>query len=182
MDRPQITPEMRARALTIPNNWLHVVDPTRDTSAGIPADAVIGRYLVDCRGQVTDQYVANPRFQAREPLNELEAAMRLVHSGQATEDELLTAVLAAELILPADPTRPPRQHVVLRGPIVDAFTCAEALPKDWPPHWQRFTGVELAVVLDRLGAPVRLHLSDSADLRFEISSTRLVDALRGAVV
>jgi hypothetical protein len=180
MDRPQITPEMRTRALAIPNNWLHVVDPTRDTAAGIPADAVIGRYLVDGRGQITDQYVPNPRFQP--PLNELEAAMRLVHSGQTDQEDVLTAVLAAELILPADPTKPPRRHVVMRGQVVDAFTSPEALPKDWPPHWHRFTGVELAVVLDRLGEPVLLSLVDSTDLRFGISTKLLVDALRGVLV
>ncbi|MEO6082875.1 MAG: hypothetical protein ABIQ18_07195 [Umezawaea sp.] len=116
--RPPITPEMRSRALTLPNNWLHVVDPTRDTSQGIPAD----------------------------------------------------------------PKKAPRQHVVLRREggeqVLDAFASPEALPRDWPPHWHRFTGVELAVVLDRLGEPVRLRLAESSDVRFDIRSDALVDALR----
>jgi hypothetical protein len=177
--RPPITPEMRSRALTMPNNWLHVVDPTRDTSRGIPADAVVGRYLVDAHGRITDQYVPNPRFVPREPVNELEAVMRL-----GSPADVLAAVLGAELILPADPKKAPRQHVVLRREggeqVLDAFASPEALPRDWPPHWQRFTGVELAVVVDRLGEPVRLRLAESSDVRFDIRSEALVDALRTA--
>ncbi|ONI90208.1 hypothetical protein ALI22I_12855 [Saccharothrix sp. ALI-22-I] len=49
------------------------------------------------------------------------------------------------------------------------------------PHWHRFTGVGLAVVLDRLGEPVRLNLADSSHRSFDIAATGLVDALRGVV-
>lgn len=177
--RPPITPEMRARASTMPNNWLHVVDPARDTSRGTPADAVVGRYLVDAHGRITDQYVPNPRFVPREPVNELEAVMRF-----GTPADVLTAVLGADLILPADPAKAPRRHVVLRRDggeqVLDAFASPEALPRDWPPHWHRFTGVELAVVVDRLGEPVRLRLAESSDVRLDIRSDALVDALRTA--
>jgi hypothetical protein len=175
--RPPVTPELRARASTMPNNWLHVVDPSRDPSSG---EAVIGRYLVDARGRITDQYVANPRYQQREPANELEAVLR-----HGEPDDVLAAILGAELILPADPTKTARQHVVFRrdaqGQVVDAFTSPEALPKDWPPHWHRFTGVELAVVVDRLGEPVRLRLADSSRTTLEFRFDVLVGALTTAV-
>jgi hypothetical protein len=178
--RPPITPEMRRRALTMPNNWLHVVDPDGDVSR---SEAVLGRYLVDAQGQITDQYVPNPRY--RPVGNDLETTMRLLAAGQTGNEDLLVAVLAAELILPADPTRPPRQHVVFRkgadGQVIDVFASSRALPHDWPPHWHRFTGVELAVLLDRLGEPVRLHLYGSPELQFAIEGEVLVDALRGAV-
>lgn len=277
MNRPPITPEMRARARKTPNAWLHVVDPNHRTSTAIPpAEAVVGRYLVDSRGEITDQYVPNPRYlpippppahpatrppaatatppahtrlaapsrvvggppvpahgaasagaavagpaapahlaasprpappqaaappatapgatapgttapatdqQAAdpEPANELEAVLRLAHQGELDQDDLLAAVLAAELVLPADPVRPPRGHLVTRGAVVDAFASPKALPGDWPPRWHRFTGVELAVVFDRLGEPLRLNLADSSGLAWEIASDALVRALRSAV-
>jgi hypothetical protein len=274
MNRPPITPEMRARARTTPNAWLHVVDPNHGASTTIPpAEAVIGRYLVDGRGEITDQYVPNPRYRpiptppparpatrppaaaasrpalagspapARlaapipaasagspapahlaaptgavpaalpapaapspsraptppaaapgataptadqsaadvEPANELEAVLRLAHQGELAQDDLLEAVLAAELVLPADPARPPRGHLVTRGAVVDAFASPKALPGDWPPRWHRFTGVELAVVFDRIGEPLRLNLGDSSGLSWEIASDALVGALRSAV-
>ena len=217
MNRPPITPEMRARARTTPNAWLHVVDPNRAVPTAVPpADAVVGRYLVDGRGEITDQYVPNPRFrplpprpaapassapaaatpvatapagstaapaipEAARPANELEAVLRLAHEGQVPREELLSAVLAAELVLPADPARPPRNHLVTRGAVVDAFASSAALPGDWPPHWHRLTGVELAVVFDRLGEPLRLNLGDSSGLSWEIASDALVGALRSAV-
>ncbi|WP_141982390.1 hypothetical protein [Saccharothrix saharensis] len=221
---------MRARARTTPNAWLHVVDPDHRVSTAVPpAEAVIGRYLVDHRGEITDQYVPNPRYRpappppahpatrppvaagapprvpappaaapgatARaadrsaadrsaadvEPANELEAVLRLVHQGELGRNDLLAAVLAAELVLPADPARPSRGHLVTRGAVVDAFASPKALPGDWPPRWHLFTGVELAVVFDRLGEPLRLNLGDSAGLSWEITSDALVTALRGTV-
>ncbi|MCE6994844.1 hypothetical protein LZG04_08510 [Saccharothrix sp. S26] len=316
MNRPPITPEMRARARTTPNAWLHVVDPNHRVSTAIPpAESVIGRYLVDGRGEITDQYVPNPRYRpiptppplahratrppaaaagqpaptrpaappaaapppaaaARpaaptpaaptpavpagsraptgnavagspghaapapgavaagppppahlaassgvvagnpsahvapspspassgaaqpsatapratdrpaadvEPANELEAVLRLAHQGELDRDDLLAAVLAADLVLPADPARPPRGHLVTRGPVVDAFASPKALPGDWPPRWHRFTGVELAVLFDRLGEPLWLNLGDSSGRSWEITSDALVAALRGAV-
>jgi hypothetical protein len=111
----------------------------------------------------------------------LEAVLRLVHQGELGRDDLLAAVLAAELVLPADPSRPSRGHLVTRGAVVDAFASPKALPGDWPPRWHRVTGVELAVVFDRLGEPLRLNLGDSAGLSWEITSDALVTALRGTV-
>lgn len=114
MVKPLITREMRERARRAPNSWLHVVDPAHD---GASTEAVVGRYLVDARGEITDQYVPNPRYQAHEITfdNDLESVMYLVRRGYADKRELVDAVLAAELVLPADPVREPRRHLVMRG-------------------------------------------------------------------
>lgn len=177
MIKPLITREMRERARRAPNNWLHVVDPAYD---GVPAEAVIGRYLVDQRGEITDQYVPNPRYRPREITfeSELESLMYLVHRGYADKRDLVDAVLAAELVLPADPTREPRGHLVMRGDVVDVFASESARPADWPPHWQRFRGVELAVVIDALRQPVTVLVTAQGGVRFEISGEVLVDGLR----
>jgi hypothetical protein len=177
MVKPLITREMRERARRVPNNWLHVVDPAYDS---VCAEAVIGRYLVDARGEITDQYVPNPRYRAPEIVfeNELESVMYLVHRGYAEKSELVDAVLAAELVLPADPAREPRGHLVMRGDVVDVFASERALPADWPPFWQRFRGVELAVVIDALGGPVTLVVAAQGGVRFEVPGEVLVDGLR----
>ncbi|MFI6097786.1 type VII secretion system-associated protein [Lentzea sp. NPDC051213] len=180
MVKPLVTREMRERARRVPHNWLHVVDPAHDSAAHVPAEAVIGRYLVDARGEITDQYVPNPRYQPREITfeNELESLMYLVHRGYEDKGELVDAVLAAELVLPADPTREPRGHLVMRGCVVDVFASERARPRDWPPHWQRFRGVELAVVVDALERPVTLLVTAQGGVQFEIPGEVLVDGLR----
>jgi hypothetical protein len=177
MVKPLITREMRERARRAPSNWLHVLDPAYD---GVSAEAVIGRYLVDAQGEITDQYVPNPRYRAREVVfeNDLESVMFLVHRGHADKTELVDAVLAAELVLPADPAREPRRHLVVRGDVVDAFASERARPRDWPPHWHLFRGVELAVVLDGQERPVTVLLTAQGGVQFEIPGEALVDGLR----
>lgn len=72
----------------------------------------------------------NPRYQPREIAleNELESLMYLVHRGYEEKRELVDAVLAAELVLPADPARKPREHLVMRGDVIDVFASERALP------------------------------------------------------
>lgn len=180
MVKPLITREMRARARRAPNSWLHVVDPAHD---GVSTEAVIGRYLVDERGEVTDQYVPNPRYQAHEITfeNDLESLMYLVQRGYADKRELVDAILAAELVLPADPAREPRQHLVTRGDVVDVFTSDGVLPRDWPPHWHRFRGVELAVVVDAMERPVTLLVTAPGGVQFEVPGESLADGLRAVI-
>ncbi|MDX3662751.1 hypothetical protein PV646_36085 [Streptomyces sp. ID05-26A] len=159
------------------------MDPAYDDVSGVPADAVMGRYLVDARGEITDQYVVNPRYQAREISfeNDLEAVMYLVRCGHDNKQALVDAVLAAELVLPADPAREPREHLVVRGDVVDVFASEQAQPPDWPPHWHRFRGVELAVVLDALERPVTVLLTAQGGVQFEIPGESLVDGLRSVI-
>ncbi|GGN13963.1 hypothetical protein GCM10011609_63160 [Lentzea pudingi] len=180
MVKPLITREMRERARRAPNSWLHVTDPGHD---GTSTEAVIGRYLVDSQGEITDQYVPNPRYRAREVVfeNELESVMYLVHRGHADKAELVNAVLAAELVLPADPSREPRRHLVVRGDVVDVFASERARPPDWPPHWHLFRGVELAVVLDAQERPATVLLTAQGGVQFEIPGEVLVDGLRDVI-
>lgn len=183
MVKPLVTREMRERARRAPNNWLHVVDPAHDTTGGVPAEAVIGRYLVDAQGEITDQYVPNPRYQPREITfeNDLESVMYLVQRGYEDKQALVDAVLAAELVLPADPAREPRGHLVMRGDTVDVFASEQARPRDWPPHWHRFRGVELAVVVDALERPVTLLVTAQGGVQFEIPGDLLIDGLRAVI-
>jgi hypothetical protein len=180
MVKPLVTREMRERARRMPNNWLHVVDPAYDGGSG---EAVIGRYLVDAQGEITDQYVPNPRYQAREITfdNDLESLMYLVQRGYADKLELVDAVLAAELVLPADPAREPRRHLVMRGDVVDVFASERARPLDWPPHWHWFRGVELAVVVDALERPVTVLVTAQGGVQFEVPGELLVDGLREVI-
>ncbi|ANZ35663.1 hypothetical protein BBK82_05790 [Lentzea guizhouensis] len=180
MIKPLVTGEMRERARRVPSNWLHVVDPAYDE---VVAEAVVGRYLVDERGEITDEYVANPRYRAKELVfeNDLESLMYLVWHGRAEKRELVDAVLAAELVLPADPAKKAREHVVLRGNVIDAFASERALPPDWPPHWQRFHGVELAVIVDALQEPATVLIAAQGGVRFEVPGAVLVDGLRAVI-
>ncbi|USX48762.1 type VII secretion system-associated protein [Lentzea sp. HUAS12] len=183
MVKPLVTREMRERARRVPNNWLHVIDPAHDSAADVPAEAVIGRYLVDARGEITDQYVPNPRYQPREVTfeNDLESVMYLVQRGYGDKQALVDAVLAADLVLPADPAREPRRHLVMRGDTVDVFASEQARPRDWPPHWHRFRGVELAVVVDALDRPVTLLVTAQGGVQFEIPGDLLVEGLRDVI-
>ncbi|WP_112228491.1 hypothetical protein [Lentzea atacamensis] len=58
------------------------------------------------------------------------------------------------------------------------FASERAWPEDWPPHWQRFRGAELAVVLDALASPVTLVVTGQGGVRFEIPGELHVDGLR----
>ncbi|SDP20938.1 hypothetical protein [Lentzea jiangxiensis] len=180
MVKPLITREMRERARRAPSNWLHVIDPAYDE---VSAEAVIGRYLVDERGEITDQYVPNPRYRPREVVfdNDLESVMYLVRRGYADKGELVDAVLAAELVLPADPSRRPREHLVVRGDVVDVFASRRACPRDWPPYWHRFLGVELAVVVNALERPVTVLVTAQGGVQFELPGEVLADGVREAV-
>lgn len=181
--RPPITERMREHARTIPNSWLQVFDPVLERVAGQVSEAVVGRYLVDAQGRITDTYVPNPRY--RGPENELEASLFLAGAGSLDVGEAVVAVLGAELVLPLDPARQGRPHLVFREErglrVVDAFTSARVVPADWPPHWQRRTGLELAVLFDRSDAVFELRLCGPAGVRLTVPGADLVRALREVV-
>uniref|UniRef100_UPI0031D6C16B hypothetical protein n=1 Tax=Saccharothrix mutabilis TaxID=33921 RepID=UPI0031D6C16B len=182
--RPPITERAREHARTIPNSWLQVFDPVVERVVGAVSEAVIGRYLVDARGEITDTYVENPRYQG--PGNELEGAMFLVGAGSIPLEEALLAVLGAELVLPLDPARRDRPHLVLREEpgvrVVDAFTSDRVAPADWPQHWQRRTGAELAVVFDRADERFELRLCGPAGVRLTVPGDELARALHATVL
>ncbi|RLK59618.1 type VII secretion system-associated protein [Actinokineospora cianjurensis] len=185
---PAITPDMRSYALSHPGGWVEVLDPSHP-GPDTPEWAVVGRYPVDTWGGIIAEFQANPQYRPSpvalgwpEPRSEAEAVLQLAHTGQIEYREAVIAVLAATLVLPADPTRPPRTRLVLRDRVVDAFVTDDAVPPDWPQHWQKFSGVEIAILIDRLadqaGGPPDLLLHAAPDLQVRIPGPVLIEALR----
>ncbi|WP_434449433.1 hypothetical protein [Lentzea sp. E54] len=125
----------------------------------------------------------NPRHQAQEITfdNDLESLMYLAHRGYTDKAELVDGVLAAELVLPADLTREPRKHLVMRKDVVDVFASERTRPRGWPRHWHRFRGVEPAVVLDALERPVTVLVTAQGGVQFEVPGDLLVDGLREVI-
>jgi hypothetical protein len=187
---PPVTPEMRETARTRPGGWIEVLDPMY--TEPVPSAGVVGRYPVDQAGEVTGDFLLNPAYRPSPlalgwpaPRSEVEAAMQMAHTGLLDKDEVVVAVLAATLILPADPARGPREHLVLRKDgdrsTVDAFVTEDAVPADWPPHWQPFTGLEIAVLLNGLGEPADLLLYGQPDLQVRIRGDVLAACMHDLV-
>jgi hypothetical protein len=65
--------------------------------------------------------------------------------------------------------------------MVDAFVAEDAVPADWPPHWQSFTGLEIAVLLNGLGKPADLLLYGQPDLQVRIRGDVLAASLHDVV-
>ncbi|GLW92910.1 type VII secretion system-associated protein [Actinokineospora globicatena] len=185
---PPITADMRSHALGHPGGWVEVIDPSH-TAPDNPDWSVVGRYPVDAWGGVIAEFQPNPHYRPSPialgwpaPRSEAEAVLQLAHTGQIEYREAVIAVLAATLVLPADPDRPPRTRLVLRDRVVDAFVTEDAVPPDWPQHWQKFSGVEIAILIDRLadqaGGPPDLLLHAAPDLQVRIPGPVLIEALR----
>jgi hypothetical protein len=191
---PPVTAEMRQTAKSRPDGWIEVLDPihAESDSPGRPA-GVVGRYPVDQAGEVTGDFQFNPAYRPSPlalgwpaPRSEVEAAMQMAHTGLLDKDEVVVAALAATLVLAADPTRGAREHLVLRKDgdrsTVDAFVAQDAVPADWPPHWQEFTGIEIAVLLNGLTEPADLLLYGEPDLQVRIRGDVLAASLQSTVV
>jgi hypothetical protein len=187
---PPVTPEMREMAKSRPGGWIEVLDPMH--AQPVPPAGVIGRYPVGQAGEVVEDFQLNPAYRPSPlalgwpaPRSEVEATMQLTHTGLLGEDDLMGAVLAATLTLPADPARGEREHLVLRkdgqSSVVDAFVADDAVPADWPPHWQEYTGVEIAVLVNGLAEPADLLLYGQPDLQVRIRGDVLAAALRETV-
>ncbi|SDD29806.1 type VII secretion system-associated protein [Actinokineospora iranica] len=180
---PPVSAELRELARSHAGGWVEVVDPAH-SGPDVPPSAVVGRYPVDSTGSIVELFEANPDYRPSPlalgwpvPRSELEAIMQRAHIGQGDMDDVRQAALTAELVLPADPTRPEGEHLVPRDGadrrIVDAFVADSATPEDWPPHWQRLTGAAVAALVDKLGEPVDLLLHGAPDLRVQIPGNAL---------
>jgi hypothetical protein len=185
-----VTPAMRETARTRPGGWIEVLDPMY--TEPVPPAGVVGRYPVGQAGEVTEDFQVNPAYRPSPlalgwpaPRSEVEAAMQMAHTGLLDKDEVVVAVLTAALILPADPARGAREHLVLRKDgdrsTVDAFVTDDALPADWPQHWQSFTGLEIAILLNGLGEPADLLLYGQPDLQVRIRGDVLAASLHALV-
>ncbi|HEY8371760.1 MAG TPA: type VII secretion system-associated protein [Pseudonocardiaceae bacterium] len=165
---PPITEEMRRAARQQPNTWIHVIDPFFDNTDDVPPWGVIGAYQVDDKGEIIEKFERNPDYRPSpkalnlaEPANELEAALQLVATGYAPTETLRDKILAAELIVIAEPGREGLFVPVLpdgRGRL-QAFTSESFLPGNWN-SWQRIPGRWLAQGLNgvdlqlNVGSPV----------------------------
>lgn len=190
---PPVTAGMRQTAKARPGGWIEVLDPIHaDSDSPVGPAGVAGRYPVDQAGEVTGNFQLNPAYRPSPlalgwpaPRSEVEAAMQMAHTGLLDKDEVVLAALATTLVLAADPARVAREHLVLRKDgdrsTVDAFVTGEAVPSDWPPHWQEFTGIELAVLLNGLPEPADLLLYGAPDLQVRIRGDVLAASLQSTV-
>ncbi|MFI5615289.1 type VII secretion system-associated protein [Amycolatopsis sp. NPDC051903] len=143
---PALTPELRERARQSPDSWLYVVDPAFEGAEEVPGVAIAGAYRVDERGEIAGGFQPNPDYRPTPlalgipaPVNEVEAALQAVITGQGDDSGVRTALLAATVYVPAAPDRPvvPVPHE--DGEVVPAYTSEGYLPA--PPPGQEFRPV-----------------------------------------
>jgi hypothetical protein len=156
MTTPEITPEMRAAALSNPNSWLYVIDPALDPDDDVPPWGVVGAYPVNEFGQIDEAFEPNAEYRPtpvaiKEPDSAavLEALLERVRAGERPERDLLPAVLAARLLLYAGSAEdgsvtgfPNRDGSVM----VPACTSPERVPAAWP-GWREVSGRDLLPLL-----------------------------------
>ena len=99
---PPVTDEMRRSARHLAGGWLYVIDPGFDPNGRVPPEGVVGGYRVDDRGELTDEWWANPKYRPTpaalglpQPLDEVEDLQQRVGTGWALEDELRRALWSA---------------------------------------------------------------------------------------
>jgi hypothetical protein len=158
---PPLTEEIRDAARRRPGGWVYAVDPEYTAEGSAPRRGIIGAWRVDGLGRLTGEFRHNPDYvpsagalrlpPPTDPLDEVlqQAAYRLVD-----DDEVVAAVLDAELLLPQG-----RSPGLLSVPderggwVIQAYSCreqAEAAEQDIVPlsaeavGWQRRTGRDLA--------------------------------------
>ena len=104
---PPLTEEVRDAARRRPGGWVYAVDPEFEGEGSVPRRGIIGAWRVDGLGRLTGEFRHNPDYvpsagalrlpPPTDPLDEVlqQAAYRLV-----SDDEVVAAVLEAELLLP----------------------------------------------------------------------------------
>jgi hypothetical protein len=152
---------MRAAALENPNSWLYVIDPALDPDEEVPPWGVVGAYPVNASGRIEETFHRNADYRplpvpARPP--GLERLLELVRDGARDQSELLSAVLAARvLVYSAGPDDgsvtgfPSRAHGTVQVP---ACTSPAHVPAAWP-GWREITGRDLVPLLH--GHPLVLN-------------------------
>jgi hypothetical protein len=160
---PPLTEEIRDAARRRPGGWVYAVDPEFSDAESVPRRGIIGAWRVDGLGRLTGEFRHNPDYvpsagalglpQPTDPLDEVlqQAAYRLVD-----DEEVLAAVLAAELLLPAGRSPGLLSAADDRGGwVIHAYSSREqaeaaehdptfADPTAEAVGWQRRTGRELA--------------------------------------
>lgn len=180
---PPITDEMREQARQTPNSWLYIVDPGyQDSGEDVPPEGVIGAYHIDADGEIDEDFQFNDEYEPSdvsidlpEPVNELERVLQRIAGGEAPEDELPPAVLAAEVLL-YDPENGEGELAVYAAELDDgsqlvpACTSQERVPESWPGT-RRVPGDALPQLL--AGLDLGLNLDET--VRAVIPHSTLVD-------
>lgn len=178
---PQITEQMRIQARQTPNSWLYIVDPGyQDHGDEVPPEGIIGAYHIDDAGEIDEEFQHNDQYQPSglpftlpEPTNELERTLNRIAQGDAPDNELPAAVLAAEILLySADEEEPAIYAAEMSdgSQLVPACTSEARVPDSWPGY-RKVPGHLLPDLLD--GRDLGLNLDD--DLRAVIPHDVLVE-------
>lgn len=143
---PPITDAMRAQAREQRGGWVYVVDPAFERTQDVPGWGVAGGYPVDGAGEIQPEFTANPDYRPSplalglaQPANELEGALQLAATGYGSPDALLTALVGADVFVPArsadDDSVAVYQDQEGR-PVVPVFSSDQRLPAD-VAGWRR---------------------------------------------
>ncbi len=167
LDRPEITPEMRANARANPNSWLYVIDEAFDPKGPVPSWAVVGAYPVNAAGDVVADFHPNDRYRPSpkalgfpDPTNDLERLLQLVRTEHRPSTDLPRAVLDSTLFVYA---MSPVQRTVIGfhntdgQVLVPAYTRKSLVPGEWP-HARAVLGRDIVGLLG--GHPVALNPHD----------------------
>ncbi len=167
LDRPEITPEMRANARTNPNSWLYVIDEAFDPKGPVPSWAVVGAYPVNAAGDVVADFHPNDRYRPSpkalgfpDPTNDLERLLQLVRTEHRPSSDLPRVVLDSTLFVYA---MSPVQRTVIGfhntdgQVLVPAYTRKSLVPREWP-HARAVLGRDIVALLG--GHPVALNPHD----------------------
>lgn len=189
---PPVTEEIREAARKRPGGWVYAVDPEHDSDSAVPRQGIIGAWRVDGLGRLTGEFRHNPDYvpsagalRLPEPTDALDEMLHRAAYRQAEADEVLEAVLATELWLPAGSSPGLLSVPDDRGGwVIHAFssrTHAEAAAQgrfsEHPPEdiagWQRRYGHELAAAWP-VGHDLEINPGGPASVRIR------GDQLRGA--
>jgi hypothetical protein len=64
---PVPPPALVAEAKTVPGGWVYEIHPGVDPSGEVPPESIIGAWAVDDAGELTGEYIPNPRYVGAAP-------------------------------------------------------------------------------------------------------------------
>lgn len=106
--QPPLTEEIREAARRRPGGWAYAVDPEFSGDGAVPRTGVIGAWRVDGLGRLTGEFRHNPDYvpsagalHLPPPTDPLDGVLQRAAYRLLADEEILAAVLDAELVLPA---------------------------------------------------------------------------------
>jgi len=101
--RNRFPKDLLHEAAANPGGSVAEIDPRYERDGFIPGSAVVGAWAVGANGKPTGDYVANPNFGVRAPLNEIGQILADVRA--LSGDETLELFIADELTYKSQPVR-----------------------------------------------------------------------------